>query len=476
VLGDRYDCDDATSQRAPSNLEVCDLLDNDCDDAVDESVDYESLPRVSRMCVAGETEVTCESAWAECDDDMTELCETARGTLSNCRACGQSCRFSCGAAACDELVAAALGGQHGCALSEAGFVACWGNNARGQLGIDSTNNAAIATRVFELPAVTKLALGARHSCAIAGTDAILHCWGDNAYSQLGVLGVADPSTIPRKVTGLLASYLTAVSDVALGPQHTCAVRSGGQVACWGAGENGRLGDDDAAAHTALGPQQARRLAPHEFIDDATRIVAGAKHTCIVNAQAEIECWGDNTSAQLGVGNTNAPASATAAIPSTGLGEVTDIVAGAYHTCALRDGRVYCWGSNFYGQLGRALDSGASSDGNALEVPGLSDIASITAGDFFSCALSKSGTLSCWGNNGDRQLGAAVPATSASPIPLGLQGIRSAAASGAAVCALDGSSQLYCWGSNAAGQLGRGPSGPESQSSPEPIHWLAGSTP
>jgi alpha-tubulin suppressor-like RCC1 family protein len=282
--------------------------------------------------------------------------------------------------------------------------------------------------------------------------------------------------IPRRVTGLLTSYLTAVRDVALGPQHTCAVRSGGQVACWGAGESGRLGDDNAAAHTALGPQQARRLEPHEFIDDAIRIVAGAKHTCIVNAQAEIECWGDNTSAQLGVGNTNAPASAPAAVPSTGLGAVTDIVAGAYHSCALRDGRVYCWGSNFYGQLGRALDAGASSDGNALEVPGLSDIASITAGDFFSCALAKSGTLSCWGNNGDRQLGAAEPATSARPIPVGLQGIRSAAASGAAVCALDGASQLYCWGSNAAGQLGRGPSGPESQSSPEPIHWLAGSTP
>ena len=83
-------------------------------------------------------------------------------------------------------------------------------------------------------------------------------------------------------------------SVEAGSGHTCAIRSGGSVDCWGANTFGQLGDGTTSPRTnpsaVLG------------IDDATSLGATA-HTCAVRAGGSLECWGLNSSGQLGIGST-----------------------------------------------------------------------------------------------------------------------------------------------------------------------------
>jgi alpha-tubulin suppressor-like RCC1 family protein len=83
--------------------------------------------------------------------------------------------------------------------------------------------------------------------------------------------------------------------------------------------------------------------------------------------------------------------------------ITDIAAGANHTCALlNDGTVKCWGLGASGQLGQgnanSLGDGVSEMGTNLGVIALGSVTavSVTAGANHTCALLNDGTVKCWG--------------------------------------------------------------------------------
>ena len=62
--------------------------------------------------------------------------------------------------------------------------------------------------------------------------------------------------------------------------------------CWGAGANGRLGnrtEDSASAPVEVAT----------FGGPATRIEAGAQHTCAIRLDGGIRCWGYNGQYVLG---------------------------------------------------------------------------------------------------------------------------------------------------------------------------------
>ena len=79
-----------------------------------------------------------------------------------------------------------------------------------------------------------------------------------------------------------------------------------------------------------------------------------------------------------------------------------ISAGGYHTCALKsNGTVWCWGNNYYGQLG----DGTYVDKNIpVQVLNLTNVIQISAGEDHTCALKSDGTVWCWGRNDEGQLG------------------------------------------------------------------------
>jgi alpha-tubulin suppressor-like RCC1 family protein len=56
------------------------------------------------------------------------------------------------------------------------------------------------------------------------------CWGYDADGQLGNDSTTD-SRIPALVLGLASDIVS----IAAGPSHTCAMTSGGTKKCWGMG-------------------------------------------------------------------------------------------------------------------------------------------------------------------------------------------------------------------------------------------------
>ncbi len=118
----------------------------------------------------------------------------------------------------------------------------------------------------------------------------------------------------------------------------------------------------------------------------TAISAGYEHKCAL-ADGTVLCWGYVHEGQLGDGTPTYRATPTL-VP--GLSGVTAIAAGRWHTCAVAaGGTVQCWGDNKYGQLGVPMED--SYVRIPVEVPGLRDVTALTAGSFWTCALTLAGS-------------------------------------------------------------------------------------
>ena len=110
------------------------------------------------------------------------------------------------------------------------------------------------------------------------------------------------------------------------------------------------------------------------------VTAGKIHACAVRPGGVVECWGDNSAGQLGNGTNNG---SPKPVVVSSLSGVTQIAAGAMHTCALVNGTVSCWGFNGEGELG----NGATANSNVpVVVSGLSGVTAIAAGGQHSCAI------------------------------------------------------------------------------------------
>jgi alpha-tubulin suppressor-like RCC1 family protein len=113
--------------------------------------------------------------------------------------------------------------------------------------------------------------------------------------------------------------------IATGSLYTCAITEIGEVRCWGAGQNGELGDGSSLNRGT--PTTVRGIN-----EPVVAIAGGSYHVCVVTLSGSVKCWGLNTQGQLG--NNSQTASATP-VDAVGLGSgIVSITAGRSHTCAL----------------------------------------------------------------------------------------------------------------------------------------------
>lgn len=239
--------------------------------------------------------------------------------------------------------AIAAGSHHSCALDVDNQAFCWGQNASGQLGAETTDDFATQpTLVAGSLTIRDINTGLAHSCALT-TNGSAWCWGDNTFEQLGVAPAGGQSdTIPSSDTPVRADSSKAFADVAVSAFHSCGRQTFDAVTCWGGG------DHEPRSLTGADTE------PVEFV----AISANGATVCGLDADGNAHCLEQSCQIDTDENVTCETEAQWREIPDL---DLIDLSVGAEHTCALsQDGRAYCWGSNSSGQLGNGSSGGTAS--------------------------------------------------------------------------------------------------------------------
>jgi alpha-tubulin suppressor-like RCC1 family protein len=225
-------------------------------------------------------------------------------------------------------------------------------------------------------------------------------WGDDTFGQLGraseqTCGVVACGRRPAPVAGL-----AGVGAIAAGFNHNLVLSADGAVLAWGNGAVGQLGDGELAG----GPTLRRVRLP----GPAAAIAAGGSQGLALLRDGSVWAWGSVDARRTFLALPR---------PVEGLPVAIAIAAGEHHALALSaDGRVWSWGDNQFAQLGD--DSPPLGRPVAAPVPGLRAIVAIAAGTNHSAALDRDGSVWTWGWNefGQRGDGTRQTRAAAAPVP------------------------------------------------------------
>ncbi len=272
-------------------------------------------------------------------------------------------------------------------IVKSGFLIGWGGNQSfytsflidelanvikvevGSYGLVLKNDGTVGqwNSPYELPTslnlVKAIAIGDEHSLALK-SDGTIIAWGMGLYGE---------TTIPAGLKDVVA--------ISAGNEHSVVLKRDGTVDVWG---------NNVFGQTTI-PKELKNV---------TAIAAKGNYTIALKADGTVVAWGRNDKGQCTV-----PA---------GLSGVVAIAAGFQHAVALKnDGTLVTWGNEEFG---------------VAEPPiGLSNIIAISAGYQFTVALKSDGSVVAWGNNSDNQL----------DIPVGLKGVIGIAAGSNFVIAIQG---------------------------------------
>jgi alpha-tubulin suppressor-like RCC1 family protein len=233
-----------------------------------------------------------------------------------------------------------------------------------------------------------------------------------------------------------------MTSLSAGYYHACGVTTSGVVQCWGDNSSGELGDNTTTSRAVPAPI-ASSLA-------FTSVAAGGAHTCAVAAGGVVYCWGFSANGRLGDGGQ--ASIGTQPVKVAGALSFASIAAGGSHTCGVTtSGDAYCWGLNASGQLG---DNSVIDRSTPVAVAGGFKFTSVSAGDSHSCGIVVGGAAYCWGDNTYGQLGDGTFAAQKTPtlVPGGMSFVA-LSAGGFHTCGIASGGRASCWGDNSTGELG-----------------------
>jgi hypothetical protein len=209
-----------------------------------------------------------------------------------------------------------------------------------------------------------------------------------------------------------------VEEVAAADAHTCLLKPGGDVGCWGWGSE----------------------APPRGAGPFTSISAAGSRTCGVKQDGSVLCWGAGSvqslagefvsvstgsdtfacALEVGEGVTCWQGSGSGATPTRHDGQFAAVDAGNGHACAITSaGSIECWGANSVGQA-------------PAQVPG--SFLRVSASTASTCAIDSAGDLSCWGDDSEGQ----APRNAAGPFTEVSSAVHG-------TCAVRSSGSVVCWG-------------------------------
>jgi len=291
-----------------------------------------------------------------------------------------------------------------------------------------------------------------HSCGVA-SDGTAYCWGTNEYGELGTTNPTvfceDYFRAHYSCTGTPQQVNTTLVFVALsgsqGHGLTCGLTAQGEAHCWGFGLWGQLGNGQLSNGAA--PVAVAGGLQYESI----RVGSDGTGVCATTITTDLYCWGD-----LGLLYANGQRFATSSIPrlvDSALGFISFDL-GQDHACGVTvSGQAYCWGSNWYGQLGIGSRGGEAPIPTA--VVGGHVFRSIVTGSDLTCALKETGEAYCWGNSNNIGSPTASGYVVTPQLVAGDHNFSELYAGFTHTCGLTTDGDAYCWGQNYLGELGDG---------------------
>lgn len=296
-------------------------------------------------------------------------------------------------------------GNIGCGVDSDGGVICWGHNLYEALpGFTALRDnstqeqpSVYPYRVPNLSNVTEVSLYGYRGCALL-EDATAVCWGQGTNGERGdgkpFSGDDGVMAGPNPVVGTSGSgKLGNLTKIVTGARHSCALDSTGTAYCWGRAAYDALGTGGTT--TTSTPAPVTVIPPGRTVDD---IAVSNDSTCALLDDESVLCWGfaaDGIYSFLGDGDgDNGGVVMTDAAATSPLAGVDSIDGRASGFCAVRtNGTVWCWGSNFYGQLG---DGTTAERSHAVQVKNVSGAVQVSGGQKNNCAVTDAGTSICWG--------------------------------------------------------------------------------
>lgn len=272
-----------------------------------------------------------------------------------------------------DATVAAAGFNHVTVIARGGRLLAWGDNERGQVGVEGTANTddiqPSPTPVVGAPAnVVKVIAGSAHTVALTAEGKV-YVWGRNTY---GNLGNGAPTDELRHPTPAAVPGLDAVVDIATGRDHVLAVKEDGTVFSWGLGASGQLGTGALAASPVTAPKQVvTDEAAQKPLTNVALVFANGNSSFALSRTGALWGFGEDgngTLAQGGAGGDGAkanrlPYAVRAGVYASpgGVPEYLDqrtryrsIAVGALHVVALMErDELFTWGWNTAGTLGIA---------------------------------------------------------------------------------------------------------------------------
>jgi hypothetical protein len=287
------------------------------------------------------------------------------------------------------------------------------------------------------PCAMALAVGSNHTC-VTRTDGDVTCWGANNQGQLGT---GSPTPAAPGYESVAIPGEAPLDAIYSGGEHLCVLTMDA-LSCWGRNNSNQIVPGGA---DVLAPQTMPVQGPPGAVG------LGLEHSCVGEPGGPgVQCLGNNVDDELGGGGSQPIASQLPVALA-----IDQLAIGDDHSCARAGARVWCWGSDEYGQLGQNMVPGPTPMKTEVGLP--TDAIALVAGSDHSCAAIEDGmSVRCWGRNNSGQIGDGT--TTNRQLPTSVAGLPPTAviamdATVDTTCVLLANGELWCWGGLQAADLG-----------------------
>lgn len=285
--------------------------------------------------------------------------------------------------------AISTGDNFSIAIRTDGSLWTWGENDQGQLGDGTFVNKDSPIRVGLDNDWIFITANGKNAAAIK-KDGTLWAWGDNQYGAWGdyesSTSYGKDSNIPLRV-GTENNWIYVTTSSA----GTTAIKTDGTI--WGCGlkYGSAAFDQNSIEYQKITPTLYTPLGKIESETNWESVYSEGLYTFAIKKDGTLWAWGNNDYGQLGTGTTSY------AYKPTQVGTDTNwksISTNYYCTFAIKtDGTLWAWGDNYNGQLGDDTNINRSIP---VQIGVDKDWKMVSTGSSYTLAVKNNGTLWGWG--------------------------------------------------------------------------------